>query len=502
MSLITKIFGKQDYQSNELVNVKVENITTTNVATRTYDNGSFYYNSTEDEYYGVRANAKRIVNTGNNYSKFLIQTSGGDTWVNSTSVHDDFKIEEGRNVSFDVNTVTRKVTINSDAIDYSNNFAQEFGDTSNTAYLIDHNLNSTNVIVQIQETTSNGNIIPWTSNISIISGNQIEINTPNPPGTNAYKAVVSSNMGPQGFQGVQGIQGPQGTLGTTGPQGPQGSFGDNIPGTEYQTTRLDASNTVVSTSVIKTHDKGTSSNVTITANNDSYALIVNSSNVSAQANIGGIYTRIEYNVSSFDSANSRLLSAHTKASDTNNTTEMFNVDGTGRIMSEGLNDNTTGASSQRLTYADNDGKLYDSGIELSTYSDVRKITRTITETEILTGMPIEIVPSPGTGKIVVPHHFVLKFDYVGGQYFFTGTTGIVIDSVNTNSPSFIFNNGLISGTNGGYQTGSVNFVDDATHAYITENKGMYYKPLGGTPSKTGSTVGDFIVTIYYSILDA
>lgn len=501
MSQITKIFGKQDFQNNDLVNVKVENITTSNVALRSYVNGSIYYNSNLNEYYGVRDNVARVINTGNNYSRFLVQSSDGDTWVNSTSVHDSFTFNEGTNISFDVNTVTRKITINSEAIAFSNNFAQTFGDASNTAYLIDHNLNSTNVIVQIQETTANGNIVPWSSNVAIVNGNQILVRTPSAPGANAYKAVISSNMGPQGFQGVTGPAGVAGGAGATGPQGPQGSFGDNIPGEEYQTTRLDASNTVVSTNVIRTHDKGTSSNVTITANNDSYALIVKGGNLTAAANVGGLYSEIEYNYTNFDSANSRILSGHTKGSNTAVTEERFYVDGDARIKSKHLTTNTTGSTSQRLTYADNDGIIHDSDIELETFNKICKVTKTFDSTLILLGTPLELVASPGTGKIIVPHHFLMKFTHISGQFTFPGSVGIVIDSTNTNAPIFSLDTVLLSGTVTGYQAGDAKFVDDATHTYIADNKGLYFKSLGGTPGKIGTNPGEITITVYYSVLD-
>jgi len=460
-----KIYGDVDFQHNESANLRIENLTTSEISNRGYVPGSIFYNYEEDELYLQKNNNKRILHTGNVYSTISFISDSTTSNVLAASSGDKITFKAGENIQFAVNQLNKTITVKSNALDFSNNYSNIFGTDSNNTYIINHQLGSSDVLIQIYESSVNGNLITSFSNISIIDNNNIGVSFAAPPGNLAYRAVISSNMGPQGVQGPQGVIGTQGSIGFQGVQGAQGSFGTDIPGTEYDVTRLNSSNVVVSSSVLKIHDKGANSNIHLNTTNDPYSIKINSTNLNAFANIGVLYGQINYNSVSPDLANARFLDFRISPSANSDVNVKYYVNGYGKITSTYLKALSNGATSKRLLYSDNIGNIEETSIEVDTYAGILKKNVTITQAQILSShaIPVELIIAPGAGKYIHVHNYMLNYNYGTTPYTYSAGIGLIINTAS--SPMFSLNATLLNGATNGKDAKSINITETPINSY-------------------------------------
>lgn len=493
-----KIYGIVDFQNNESANLRIENVTSSEILNRGYVPGSIFYNATEHELYLQKNNSKRIINTGNNYSTVSFSD---ETIANLTASipNDKLTFKAGENIQFNVNQLNKTVTIKSNALDFSNNYSNIFGTNLNNVYTINHNLGSENIIVQIYEAIDGGNLVTNFSNISIIDQNNVGIAFPTAPGNLAYKAVISSNMGPQGPQGTIGATGPQGVQGAQGIQGPQGSFGNDVDGFEYDSLRLNSSNVVVSTSIVKLHDKGANSNIHFNTINDEYGIKLNHTNLNAFANVGLVYGQINYNSISPDLANARFLDFRTSPSANSDVNIKYYINGYGRITSKYLNKKSTGTISKRFLYSDNIGNIEESTIEIDEYAGLRKKIITINQSQILSShsSPVELIQAPGAGKYINVHNYILHYTYGTTPYTYSAGIGLIINTAS--NPMFSLNSTLLNGTSSGKDAKSINNTESTIVSYWKDNQSLNFKSFTSNPTGGNGTIK---LILYYTIEDS
>lgn len=491
-----KFFSPVDFQHNESANLRIENLTTSEINSRGYVPGSLFYNSTENELYLQKANTKYRINSGNVYTAFNFIDSNTTSNITATKYEDNFTFEAGDNITFDVNTTNKKVRIKSNALNFSNNYSNIFGNSTDNVYTINHNLGSEDIIVQIYDESGDGNLITSFSNISIVDTDNIRIGFSSPPGNLAYRTVISSNMGPQGVQGPLGPTGPVGIQGAQGNQGPQGSFGETIEGELYSTLRLNASNTVVSSNILKLKDNTSNSNVKINTVNDPYSLHINHTNLNASANIGGIDLNVKYNSTSPAIENIRFVKYTISPSANSDIVTKYYVDGYGKITSKYLNNKSTGPTSKRILYADNNGNIEESEIEINNYSDLRKATVSLSSSDILNshGIPVVIVPPPGAGKYIYPHNYIMSYTFGTAPYYFEATAGLIMPTAS--NPIFTFDSDILNGVDSGKDAKSINVAESPINSYFKSNEALVFRSFIVNPSGGNGTMK---ITVYYTI---
>ena len=491
-----KYYGNINVNGNQLKEARLENLTQSMISSGTFDVGAVYFNTDLSKTFVYNGQDHEQFISGNVFIGYKVVTDGGNVDILSDTSNSIFTFIEGTNVKLNTDPQNKSITINADTLDFSENFYETIGDGSTTTFNIQHDLGSKKIIVQLWDTTS-GNLIT-DSDVSITDDNNISVVMQNAPISEGANVVISSNMGPMGPQGPAGSQGPIG-LGTQGPQGPSGQVGNSVSGDFGDLLYVGLSNAVVSTDVINVGNSSTGSHVTIADTSNEFSMGVIKTSTVMNPKLLSTETRLRYSTG-IPTNNSRHISSITEDTSAQTENEVFSVDSRGLIKTKGALDDAFGTIDNRIAYIGSEGDIRasDYNIDISNIEYKKRIS--ITDQEILSGQPIEILPSQGSGTIIIPHRFIMRFLNRGaGRYTFPGTVGIVCDSTNTNSLLFKFNPNLINGHISGYQAASISFNDDPTHTHLKENKGIYYKSMAGPPVTSASNVGVFDIIFYYSL---
>lgn len=489
-----KYLSNVNYSNNRVSNFVLESVSNVKANLITLD-GSLWYNSSTKKLEARVNNQKQTVLTGNTFAKYKI--SKKDTTISNIfplTNSDTFTFQEGDNITLRANVVSKTLTISSN-VDSTNNYSTMFGNTLANSYVINHNLNTENVVVQVYNTTSTtGNVTVDRYKINDANNITVYLNSNVSPNL-SMKAVVNTSQGPRGYQGYQGVQGFQGVTGPTGAQGATGDFPDFTAQTVHSTFRLNSAKNVVATTIITAYDDGTIKRANVTTNLADYGVIVKAT---GNANIQSNVLRLEGLHANANADMFNLIEGYSKYN-SNAYVNTHSVSGNGIIFANHLKRNSNGnVSSRRILYADSSGKIHSSDKEILNLDNQIILKRILTVAEIEESYtnPILLLSAPGANKYidVVDVSFYYKYGSIPWNY--TNTCGLYIDTCN--GMLFTPNQDMLNSSQAFFQRENPKFNDTTLTSYTKLNKGLYFKTLNANPSPAGD--GTFVFHITYQIL--
>lgn len=488
-----KYFSNINFSNNRISNFVLESVSNVKANIITLD-GSVYYNNSRKKIEAYIDGSKQTILSGNIFSKYKIMKK--DSTISNISPvidYDTLTFQEGDNITIKANVISKTITISSN-VDSTNNYSTLFGNTLSNSYIINHNLNTENVVVQVYNTTStSGNVkverykINDANNITVYLDSNVSPNL-------SMKAVVNTSQGPRGVQGFQGTQGVQGFQGTQGVQGQKGDFPDFSASSTHSTFRLNSSKNVVATTIITSYDDGVIKRANVTTTLSDYGVILKSTgNVNIQSNV----LRLEGLHSNANSDMFMLIDGYSKYN-SNAYINTYSVTGNGVIFSNHLKMNSNGnVSSRRLVYADSAGKLHSSDREILNLDTQRKLKRILTVDEIEESYsnPILLLSAPGTNKYIEVIDVSFYYKYGSIPWNYTNSCGLVIDTCN--GMLFTPNQDMLNSSQAFFQKGVPIYNNTTLTSYNKLNKGLYFKTLNANPSPPGD--GTFVFHITYQI---
>lgn len=426
---MSKIKTNINFENNPISNVVVESLTTSQINSLPVKKGKVVFDTNEDVLKVGNSSEYEAITAPKSFKNIKVINGGVSTYVNANISTDTLVFEAGDNTSLEANSTTKTIKVVTSGLG-SPHYVKYIGDTANVSYDIAHNLNTSNLIVQIWENISYGNLV--SADVQVVNPDKIRLRFFSPPANNYYKVIISDKNGTQGPQGSTGATGVQGSVGPQGSTGPAGT-GIDFGGTKNYTVRFNQSEELALSSVLQVEEDNVGNfGVNIDGQSIAYPLIVGN-HIGNQSNInggGGIKVMVKNNADR--SVTNLLLLTHNGYTETAYNTKM-RVDGNGNIfvpyyanisMSEGA-----------ILYADKtSGRLSPSTVDITSIEQsvrYKNIEVTLNSSDILNSYstPIEIIPAV-TGKYIVPKHVfaVIVNDDPAIPYTWSGTAGIGYDS--------------------------------------------------------------------------
>jgi len=176
------------------------------------------------------------------------------------------------------------------------------------------------------------------------------------------------------------------------------------------------------------------------------------------------------------------------------TTGLFKDNTTGEIGADGTRTLVTNVADSLLFISDN-FEATPSGIGSSTkvlaslYTGSYLKSGTISSAQILTGnsIPVELIPAPGSGLIILPISIMLFYDYNSVAY---ATNTNLLVSLGVSGITLVSLTGLLANTSDRY---SISAITPSLIGADIRNAGIYFSVSGGNPTAGNSP-------IYYSIV--